>query len=446
MSYSTKGARRADRAWSCDVAAFCVAWMLGLTAVGGLHREVRAADFPTFEQLPVRAELPDPLVMLDGTRVTTPAEWMQKRRPELQALFQHYMYGKLPAKPQRWVVEGPSFEDAQFLDGKATLREDTLAFYGPDLSQRLRVLVIRPNRAGPVPMFVAMNFCGNHTVVADPRVQIPTSWVYPSCAGVVDNRATEKGRGGQAEVWNVDLIVSRGYGLATFYSGDIDPDTPDFADGIEPSFYKPGQTKPGPDDAGAISAWAWGYHRVVDYLLATSSLQVDPRRIAAVGHSRNGKTTLLAAALDDRIALAIPHQAGCGGTAPSRGKVGESVKQINDRFPHWFCDEFTRFNDEPARLPFDQHCLAALCAPRPVLFSNAVEDVWANPDGQFEVLKAAEPVYKLLNAGGLDASRPPEVNQLIKSKLGYFIRPGKHSMNRQDWQAFLDFADAQLPP
>lgn len=424
------------------LAVWCLALLGG--AMVNLSTFGTAADFPPFDQLPVRVELPDPLTMLDGSRVTTPEQWVQKRRPELRALFQHYMYGRIPAKPQRWEKDGPSFEDPKFLDGKATLREDTLAFYGPDLTQRLRVLVVRPNKPGPAPTFVAMNFCGNHAVVADPRVQIPTTWIYPSCAGVENDRATEKGRGSQADVWNVDLIVSRGYALATFYSGDIDPDTPDFSDGIEPAFYQPGQTSPRPDDAGAIAAWAWGYQRVVDYVLATPQIAADPRRVIAVGHSRNGKTSLLATAMDERIALAIPHQAGCGGTAPSRGQVGESVKQINDRFPHWFCDEFTRFNDEPARLPFDQHCLVALCAPRPVLLTNAIEDTWANPDGQFEMLKAAVPVYTLLNAGGLDARERPEVNKLVASKLGYFIRPGKHSMNRQDWEAFLDFADAQL--
>jgi hypothetical protein len=403
-----------------------------------------SADFPAFDKLPVRADLPDPLISLDGSRVTSAEQWRTKRRPELQELFQHYMYGRLPAQPKSWTLDGPSFEDPRYLDGKATLREVTIAFHGPDLAQRLRVLVVRPNVPGPTPTFIAMNFCGNHTVVADPRVQIPTSWVYPSCAGVENNRSTEKGRGSQADVWNVDLIVSRGYALATFYSGDIDPDTPDFSDGIQPAFYREGQKTAAPDDPGAIAAWAWGYHRVVDYVLASKEVLADPKRLIAVGHSRNGKTSLLAAAMDERIALAIPHQAGCGGTAPSRGKIGESVKQINDRFPHWFCDEFTKFNDEPARLPFDQHCLVALCAPRPVLFSNAVEDTWANPDGQFEVLKAAEPVYKLLGAGGLEASKRPEPNKLIASRLGYFFRPGKHSMNRQDWGAFLDFADAQL--
>jgi hypothetical protein len=405
-----------------------------------------ADKLPPVDKLPPQAQLPDPLVALDGSRIGTAGEWAAKRRPELKQLFQHYMYGRIPPKPERWGKDGAAFRDASFLDGKAILSEETLAFYGPDLAQRLRVLVVRPNKPGPIPIFVAMNFCGNHTVVADPRVQLPTSWLYSSCAGVENNRATDKGRGGQADVWNVDLILARGYGLATFYSGDIDPDTPEFADGIEPAFWKPGQTGPGPDDAGAIAAWAWGYHRVVDYLLATADHQADPKRIMAVGHSRNGKTTLLAAAFDERIALAIPHQAGCGGTAPSRGKVGESVKQINDRFPHWFCDEFTRFNEDPTRLPFDQHCLVALCAPRPVLFTNAIEDQWANPDGQFDVMKAAEPVYKLLNAGGLDAPTRPELNRLVTSSLGYFIRPGKHSMNRQDWQAFLDYADARLKP
>jgi hypothetical protein len=156
-----------------------------------------------------------------------------------------------------------------------------------------------------------------------------------------------------------------------------------------------------------------------------------------------GKTALLAAAFDDRIALAIPHQAGCGGSAPSRSKnpKAETVKRINTSFPHWFDDVFKEFNDQVERLPFDQNCLVALVAPRPVLFSNATEDQWANPDGQFDVLKAAEPVYKLLGAGGLDARAVPEPGKLVDSTLGYYIRPGKHSMTREDWKVFLDFAD-----
>jgi len=142
--------------------------------------------------------------------------------------------------------------------------------------------------------------------------------------------------------------------------------------------------------------------------------------------------------------MAIPHQAGCGGTAPSRGKIGESVEQINKAFPHWFNDTFPLFDDAVDRLPFDQHALVALVAPRPVLFTNAIEDQWANPSGQFEVLKAADPVYRFLGVEGLATSTMPEPGKLVGSRLGYFIRPGKHSMTEEDWKVFLDFADRHL--
>lgn len=414
--------------------------------ISSLHNFTLATEFPPFEKLVATSELPDPLVSLAGVKVTSREQWDTTRRPELKALFQHYMYGYLPPKPGRMQFE-VTFSDPTFLDGKATLQEHAISFFEPELKRKLFVLTVIPNaRSGrQVPVFIGMNFCGNHAVVHNKGVRIPDSWTYPSCAGVEANRSTDKGRGSQLETWNCDLIVERGYALATFYSGDLDPDTPEFTDGILPSFYRPGQTSPGPSDAGTIACWAWGYHRVVDFLLDQKKEEIAPSRIAAVGHSRNGKTTLLAAALDERIGLAIPHQAGCGGTAPSRGKVGESVKQINDRFPHWFCDEFIKFNGEPERLPFDQHCLVALCAPRPVLFSNAIEDTWANPDGQFEVLQAAAPVYHFLKVEGLTADKRPEPGYLINSRLGYFYRLGKHSMTREDWKAFLDFADKQLP-
>jgi len=423
---------------------------ISLLTVVALSTRIMAADFPDVSALPSNPALPDPLVMLNGTKVTTVADWNAKRRPELKDLFQHYMYGYLPPKPGKMVVEKVLFTDNQFLNGNATLSESRLAFFGPDLKHRLHVLLVVPNqRKGLVPVFVGMNFCGNHALADHPLIHIPEGWVYKSCGGSENERATEKGRAAQATSWNLDLIVERGYGLACFYSGDLDPDTPEFSDGIESAFYPPGQTTPKPDDAATIATWAWGYHRVVDFLLEHHAQTIDPGRIAAVGHSRNGKTTLLATAMDDRIALAIPHQAGCGGTAPSRiavdRKDAETINRINTSFPHWFCDNFPLFNMQPEKLPFDQHCLVALCAPRPVLFTNAIEDQWANPDGQFEILKAAEPVYKLFDAGGIDADRRPELNHLVNSKLGYFIRPGKHAMEREDWVVFLDFADKQLP-
>jgi hypothetical protein len=244
------------------------------------------------------------------------------------------------------------------------------------------------------------------------------------------------------DVWAVDEVIGRGYALATFYCGDVAPDDKEAYRGVFPHYMKPGQTKPGPHDWGAVAAWAWGLSRAVDYLVTDKD--IDGGRIAVVGHSRLGKAAIVAGAFDDRIALVIPHQAGCGGTAPSRGKVGESVQRINTSFPHWFDAEFKNFNEQPERLPFDQNGLLALVAPRPILFTNATGDTWANPEGQFQVLQAAEPVYRLLGAGGLDARSMPEVNTLVDSTLGYHIRPGKHSMGREDWAVFLKYADKHL--
>jgi type 1 glutamine amidotransferase len=387
----------------------------------------RAGDFPDPEKLPANPDLPDPLVRLDGTRVATAADWADKRRPELKRLFQHYMYGELPAA--RKVEAKVLHEDRGAFGGKATLRE-LLLTVAPAPAPGIHVLLVVPNaRKGPAPVFVGLNFEGNHALVDDPKVRLPDAWMYPG------RKATDDSRGKAKDVWALDQAVDRGYAVATFYSGDVDPDRKDRRGGLRPYV--------DPDEkAGTILFWAWGIHRVIDHLVTRTEL--DPKKIAVVGHSRYGKTALVAAAFDERVALAISHQAGCGGTAPSRGKVGESVERINTSFPHWFNAAFKKFNGRPERLPFDQNGLAALVAPRPLLFSNAVEDTWANPDGQFEVLKAAEPVWKLLGAGGLESREKPAVGKLSAGTLGYYIREGKHSMTRADWKVFLDFADRHL--
>jgi hypothetical protein len=229
--------------------------------------------------------------------------------------------------------------------------------------------------------------------------------------------------------------------LAAFYSGDIDSDRADVSDGLYAYLAGGDSNRNVPADRGTLAAWAWGFHRCVDYLVGDRD--IDAKRIAAVGHSRNGKAALLAAAYDERISIAYPHQAGCGGSAPSRGKIGESVKVINDHFPHWFNAAFKQFNDAPERLPFDQNCLVALCAPRAVLFSAAQDDQWANPTGQFQVLQATDPVYRLLGVEGLEVAELPAHNHLVGHRLGYYLRPGKHSMTADDWSVFMEFADRQ---
>jgi hypothetical protein len=409
--------------------------VLLLAAVAAAH-----ADFPPASQLPAQPGLPDPLTTFDGKKVKTKEEWVNKRRPELKKLFEHYMYGYMPAKPDnvKFVVERT---DRQALGGKATLKEVTISF-GPAGTPKLHLMLFVPNkRKGPAPVFLGMNFCGNHTLVKDPKVRLPQAWLPSHCPGVKDHKATDAGRGTQVDVWAIEQTIDRGYAVATLYCGDADPDRADRREGIQPHLRKAGQ-KPGPHDWGTIAAWAWALQRAVDYLVTDPD--IDATRIIIVGHSRLGKTALLAAAFDERVAMAIPHQAGCGGTAPSRGTVGESVKQINNSFPHWFNGAFKEFNTHPDKLPFDQHCLIALMAPRPVLLTNAVEDQWANPAGQFDMLKAAGPVYELLQVKGLQDAKMPAVGRLSAGRLGYYIRAGRHSMTPGDWRVFCDYADRHL--
>jgi len=409
----------------------CVVAAAGLFALG----LGAGPAFPELSGLPSHREAPDPLIMLDGSKVATKEQWFEKRRPELKVLFQHYMYGWFPPPVQvRGVV---TYTNAHFFDGQATLKLVTLTLDSAGAPETHLLMVIPNRRAGPAPVFMGMNFSGNHALVTDSNVPLTTSWMAGRRPSVINNHAAEAGRGTQTNVWELEQSISRGYAVATYYCGDIEPDVTNASGGVRETVHRAAAS----DDWAAIAAWAWGMQRVVDYLVTDPDL--DPHHIALVGHSRFGKATILAGAFDDRVALVVPLQAGCGGTAPSRGIVGESVQRINMSFPYWFCDEFKKFNTQTDRLPFDQNCLIALCAPRPVLLGAAVEDTWANPAGAFKMLKDAGKVYEFLGAPGLSAQTMPETNKLIDSNLGFFIRPGKHSMTKLDWQYFLDFADKQ---
>jgi hypothetical protein len=423
---------------------------LRFTLAAMLVSPIFAADFPPATELPSQPAFPDPLVARDGTRITTPEAWTKKRVPELRALFEHYMYGAQPP-----AIKAPTKlirEDKAALGGKATLRELHVDL---GLAEPVHLMVVIPNeRKQPVPCFLGLNFSGNYALLDDAKIEMPKGWVSEKYAGSPANRAGEAGRGKQKDAWAIEQSIDRGYAVATFFNSDV---VPDKADAAEPLLRKLSGTKAeerGPADTATIMAWAWAFSRMLDVI--ETMPEIDAKRVATVGHSRNGKTALLAAAFDSRFAMAVPSQAGCGGTAPNRvapelAKSGtngrptaETVAVINKSFPHWFCGNFKEFNEAPDKLPFDQHELIALCAPRPVLVSNATEDLWANPVGQFDVLKAADPVYRLVAKDGIGAETMPEVGKPLNSRLGYYIRPGKHSMTAEDWKVWLDFADRWL--
>ena len=398
---------------------------------GFLYDESRVSNY----------ELPDPLICLDGTKVVNSKLWINKRRPEIINLFEQEVYGQSPLNtgPIRFEVLG---EVKGALGGKAIRKQVIIHLGKGEKALAVNLLIYSPQFAKqPVPGFLTINFQGNHTVLPESSIRIPTSWVR-NRNGIKDNRAKEKDRGISASRWAIDEIIKRGYAFATVYYGDIDPDFHDgFNNGPHALFPPQDPSERKPSDWASIAGWAWGLSRCLDYLEKDSL--IDGKRIAVMGHSRLGKTSLWAGATDERFAMVISNNSGCGGAAISRRRFGETVKRINTSFAHWFCDNYNKYNDNEENCPVDQHMLIALSAPRPVYIASAEEDRWADPTGEFLASLHAEPVYKLFGYG-FGATRKPPANQPVHGRIGYHVRKGKHDVTAYDWEQYLDFADKYL--
>ncbi|NID13449.1 glucuronyl esterase domain-containing protein [Fibrivirga algicola] len=392
--------------------------------------------------------LPDPLQRASGGRVTTVAEWQQVRRPELIELFTSQVYGRSPGKPAAMTFR--VFDtDKKALGGKATRRQVAIYINGKTDGPRIDVLLYIPNHVrGPVPAIVGLNFWGNHSINADPGIRIATSYLeksrnnpYVNLDCVVDNRATEACRGINARQWPLDSILGHGYALVTAYREDIASDVPAtrFSTGVHTA-YPDWQNRP--DNFGTIAAWAWGLSRLMDYLQTDRA--IDVKRVAVFGWSRLGKAALWAGATDERFAAVLSNESGAGGATLFRRGQGEFIRRLCTVFPHWYSTSFRQYMDKEAQLPFDQHEVIALLAPRPVYIASAEQDKGADPIGEFESAKAASAVYRLFGREGLPATTLPPLNSSVQGSIGYHMRTGEHDVTALDWRYFLQFLDKHL--
>jgi len=400
---------------------------------------------PTEAQSPSPTIPPaDPLTLQDGARVTSAAQWLTQRRPELMHLFEENMFGKtLAGKPDklRFILREEK-KDAR--NGTATRLRIGVLFEGTETGRQMELLVYLPNAVkGPVPLFLGLNFDGNFTTTAEKDLPVPTHYVLGLFlkTKLPDHRATEALRGKDVTMWPYDAILARGYGIATACYGEIEPDQPDqWWHG--PRVFGPPTAG---DSWGEIGAWSWALSRALDYL--ETNPRVDPRRVAVFGFSRLGKTAMWAGAQDQRFAAVISMESGKGGVSLMKRLVGEPVSHLaGPDIGFWFAPNFAKYSDNEAALPIDGSDLAALIAPRPLFILSGTKSARSDPEGEFLGGLEASPVYNLLGAEGMGVSTWPPAQKLINSNVGYYLRPGSHNVTPEDWSAILDWSDSHLKP
>ena len=411
-----------------------------LLAMSLVHAQQPVAPVNYDEAKVPRFTLPDPLKTADGRTVDSAKMWNDVRRQELLSLFAEQMFGKATFAAGDIEVIELGTERASAFSGKGTRIQMRLQIAKKGQPKEddpiINILIYTPsNVTGKTPAFLGLNFQGNHTVDSESGITLGKVWQDKQLVPAAEER-----RGNQKGRWCIEKVLDRGYATITAYYQDIEPD---FDGGARFGVRRLINQKGEPNEGNTIATWAWGLSTIYDVVEKHADvLNIDPRKVVLHGHSRLGKTSLWAGAIDPRFAIVISNNSGCGGAALSRREYGETVHRINTSFPHWFCGNFKKYNLDVNALPFDQHELIALIAPRPVYIASAVEDRWADPKGEFLSGFHADPVYRLLGTDGIAGVKEmPEVNKPVGGTIGYHIRTGVHDVTEYDWKQFLDFAD-----
>jgi len=355
--------------------------------------------------------LPDPLVLLNGKKVTDAKTWTRKRRPEILKLFETHVYGRAPVgRPKEMIWEVAS-ADRDAMGGKAITKTVTLYFTGkkdgPPCT-RMNLYMTLPKTGRPVPVFLIAGY----------------------------------GFFGRPPPFNAQ-VFDRGYGMVHCDILAVQKDQKDEAGGYATSirkYYAPAiQQEPGEFDWGALGAWAWAMSRAMDYL--QTDRDVDAKRVYLNGVSRYGKVVMWAGAQDLRFATTFSGESGCGGAVIVRRQYGETVRNITGFAPYWFNRKFREYGSDVNALPVDWHELVALYAPRPVYIATAEGDRWGDPRGSFLAAREAAPVYALFGKSGVGVDEMPPVSTPVGDTIGFHMRTGSHGQNDYDWEQYLSFVD-----
>jgi hypothetical protein len=386
--------------------------------------------------------LPDALILQNGQRVHDAKTWWNKRRPEIVGLFESQQFGRDPGRP---ADENFDVFDrgTPALGGKAIRKQVRIYLNAAKTGPTIQLLIYLPAGAKkPVPMFFSINFSAVQNATDDPGIAPETVWDQKTGTRVAPQEFGKR-------LGHIDVLplLEAGFGVATYYYGDIDPDMPNgFANGIRAQYLKTGQSDRGPEDWGSIAAWAWGMSRVQDYF--ETDKDIDAKQVAIHGISRLGKTVMWAGAHDQRFAAVIASCSGEGGAALSHRNYGETIAHLTapDRFPYQFAKNYAKYGGFPDKAPFDANLLVALIAPRPLLLQTGDTDKWSDPKGEFLSAVAAGPVYRLLGKEDLGTDVWPSARQPILHDLSYYMHDGGHGMVPSDWEIYIQFLKQHLHP
>ncbi|MEO1029174.1 MAG: alpha/beta hydrolase [Pseudomonadota bacterium] len=376
---------------------------------------------------------PTPPISVDSV-----AEW-ELEADRLREVFADYMYGTWPTGLE--VSFGPTrIADSNYFGGRGILEETPITLGSGAGARTFHLAVAYPKSAegaGPMPMVISQNFSNNCPVFQSTSLTRPdgnrcteddvvfggfVGWAVTSVFGEYIAKAP------------IEQYFDRGIAIANFYASEIVPDNEDAAEQVMAGL----QREPGITSNSAIAYWSYGFSAAID--LFEEDARVDKSRIAVWGHSRHGKSALVAGAWDKRISMIVSHQSGFGGAALNRSRKGERIDRVVDSYPHWFTPKLGDYVENPGEMPFDQHQLVALNAPRPVFLGNGRRDVWSDPNSTYRAALEADKIWELYGSEGLDQAGLQDYNPA--GDLAYQLRKGGHGVTPTDIDDFMRFYDA----